>query len=665
MQDINAIITRNFHQNINYLEAYHPTLFSKLSDYDNAVTNGHYIEKYELVYENDGFDVFERTGAKYLYQKQSSKYSSLAAQSIEYGVEENTFEGFASILLSNKQTQAYLEQEPFKHHMSGFAPIINFTQNNTPQDIKLKKIYKYIFFGTGLGLHLTTITKKIEADVYLIVEDDLELFRLSLFTTNYAALAQNAKLIFSIFEDQNEFATTADKFLKEQYYYNHYIKYFQMLSHTNTKRTEFHIAVGSQSHQLFFYHHLLIQYLQPLQYMFNGYKFLNKSLDFSALTSQEKPFLLLAAGPSLQKNIQWVEDNQEKFIIVALSATLSLLEKHQIVPDIITHLDGFKAASLHFTKLKNLKNLQNSLCFFSDRTSLEVLKLFKKEQLYLFENGTTYKENSLKPSSPCVGSLSLQLLLILKVKQFYLLGLDLAVNSQTGATHSTEHSYNRTLDIEKKLDQETIITYKESLFEVAGNMQEKVLTTAHFKSSIDTINLSLKLLKQEFQTIYNLGEGARFLNVKPKNILNIHLQKWKKKDTLEAITTLINQEPLQEFTAEEIQALKNKYNKAEEFQTSLLSYKNMCYKDSKEYLENLLALIEKLTTTQLLKEHELSRVFDGYLRYIISYIFDFFNHENIIEEKVAIEKLNHFLTTHLLQIVTQYMKTLETKLHKG
>jgi len=141
----------NFHLNINYIETYHPTLFSKLSDYDSAVTNGHYIEKYELVYENDDFDVFEKTTATYLYQKQSTKYATLAAQSIEYGVKENTFEGFASVKISNKQTQVYLLEEPFKHHMSGFAPIINFTQNNTPQTIKLKKIFKYIFFGTGLG----------------------------------------------------------------------------------------------------------------------------------------------------------------------------------------------------------------------------------------------------------------------------------------------------------------------------------------------------------------------------------------------------------------------------------------------------------------------------------------------------------------------------------
>ncbi len=665
MQNINEIITNNFHQNINYIESHNPTLFSKLSSYDTAVTNGHYKEKYELVYENDNFDVLEKTTGKYLYQKQSSKYATLAAQSIEYGVQESTFEGFASIHISDEDVQTQLSNKPFAHHMSGFSQIINFTQKNSPQNIKLKNLYKYIFFGTGLGLHFTTIAKKIAAKVYLIIEDDLELFRLSLFTTNYAKLAKNAKLIFSVFENQNEFVTTAQKFLQEQYHYNHYIKFFQMLSHSNEKREEFHVAVGSQSHQLFFYHHLLIQYLQPLEYMFEEYKFLNASLNFSALSSEENPFLLLAAGPSLQKNIGWVKENQEKFIIVALSATLSLLEKHNIIPDIITHLDGFEAASIHFSKLKTLQNFKNSLCFFSDRTSREVLSLFDKEQIYLFENGTTYKQNSLKPSAPDVGSLSFQLLLRLKVKTLYLLGLDLAIDAQTGATHSSEHSYNNRLNIEKRLEKENTITYKETLFEVAGNMQTKVLTTAHFKSSIDTINLSSKLLKQEFQSIYNLGEGAQFLGTLPKNIHNITMKKCYKQETLEHIKSLLQESPLQEFTQEEYQALQNKHYKAQELQCFLLSYQKRDFLDAKEYLESLLELMKGLSNPQLLQEHEISRVIDSYLRYIISYIFDFFNHENKVEDKIAIAALNTSLTMHLLQIIEFYMQKLNTKLNKG
>ena len=51
MQDINTIITKNFNDNIEYIQEHHPKLFTKLSEYDAAVTNGHHKERYELIYE--------------------------------------------------------------------------------------------------------------------------------------------------------------------------------------------------------------------------------------------------------------------------------------------------------------------------------------------------------------------------------------------------------------------------------------------------------------------------------------------------------------------------------------------------------------------------------------------------------------------------------------
>jgi len=395
--------------------------------------------------------------------------------------------------------------------------------------------------------------------------------------------------------------------------------------------------------------------------MFNKYKFLHNSLDFSLLSKNDRPFLLLAAGPSLQKHIQWVQENQKHFIIVALSATLSTLEAHNITPDIITHLDGFDAASIHFTKLKEPYTLQNALCFFSDRSSKEALAHFKKEQIYFFENGTRYKTNSLKPSAPCVGSLSFQLLLILKVKSFYLLGLDLAIDAKTGATHSDDHTYNNHLNTQKKLSEETILTYKESLFQVKGNLQPYVLTTSHFKSSIDAINLSASLVKQKFQTVYNLSDGAQFLETIPKNIYNVQVKEFDKTAYIHKIKNHLKQDALEEFLSTERTKLKSKLTKAQQFQKELFIYQNESFKSTQEFLAKTLQLTQILTNAQVFKEEEISRVFDTYLRYILPYIFDFFNHNDKKDDK-DIVKIHHSLSQHLLQIVKYYMKHIDLKL---
>ena len=114
-----------------------------------------------------------------------------------------------------------------------------------------------------------------------------------------------------------------------------------------------------------------------------------------------------------------------------------------------------------------------------------------------------------------------------------------------------------------------------------------------------------------------------------------------------------------------MQALEDKYTMAKKFHKSLLSYQKADFIDAKDYLETVLELTEELSGKQLLQEYELSRVFDCYLKYIVPYIFDFFNHKNTVDEKRAIRELNSFLTLHLLQIIEFYMQKLETKLSKG
>ncbi|RLA71671.1 MAG: hypothetical protein DRG78_24890, partial [Epsilonproteobacteria bacterium] len=67
-----------FNENIQYLEKEQKELFSKLVALDSAIEQGHYQEKYELVYENNNFDVVDKKTKNYLYNKQSTHHANLA-----------------------------------------------------------------------------------------------------------------------------------------------------------------------------------------------------------------------------------------------------------------------------------------------------------------------------------------------------------------------------------------------------------------------------------------------------------------------------------------------------------------------------------------------------------------------------------------------------------
>lgn len=169
-------VATTYHDNMRYLAENHPELCHTLASLDFAIDAKHYEEKYTLEYTDEGyFDVRELATGALLYAEDSVSYAK-------------------SVL---------------------------------PKKGSLKEIQKVIFFGTGLGTHIEMIDGVIDTPaVYLIVEDDIELFRLSLFVVDYARLAKSVSLVFSVMESEESFEDTFTFFYKKEEVLNDYIQYF-------------------------------------------------------------------------------------------------------------------------------------------------------------------------------------------------------------------------------------------------------------------------------------------------------------------------------------------------------------------------------------------------------------------------------------------------------
>ena len=639
------LLIATFNKNIAYIETSHPKLFAKLVALDTAVANGHYQEQYELVFDNGYFDVLEKHTGNHLYTKNSDKYSELAASSIDYGLENNLFNCSPEHEVSDEKLEYYEKLPLLKDYMSGIAPILNYTQKSMEEKNSLKNIKKFIFFGVGLGLHIQTVNEKINATQYLIVEDDLELFRLSLFTFNYKELSTRAKLHFSVFDDASEFSVVGNEFLYEMYENNKYIKYFEMLSHSDSKRQEFHLCVANQAHLRFSYAAMLKQSLLPLEYLFDSYQFLQKGVSVLGTVLENRPFLLLGAGPSLQKNIETLKKREGEFVIVAVSATLRLLEKENIVPDIIVHLDAFEASLKHF-ELNSINFIKDSICIFSAKTHPLITLRLNKENIFFYEDSTKYKANSFRPSSPCVGSMAYQILLYMKVKNIYLLGLDLAVDSKTGKTHSDGHAYVKTLDLSNQAYDAQEIEYKKHLISIEGNRGINVKTTPHFKTSIDTINYTTQMMKEESQTVINLGDGVVFIDAQYSSfdaLSKNELLKSKKKH----LQSIFSKQICIQTIKDEKYFLKKSLENAFKSRDFLLALSDSSVKNIEEYQKSLLELVSNITNDA---ETDLERVFDTYFRYLLPYIFDFLNREGLEIQEEDFVILNRMVSEHLIKI---------------
>jgi hypothetical protein len=655
MEDINTLVTQNFNDNITYFESSHPELFSKLQAFDSALQNNHYKEKYELVYEQNNFEVIELGSKKTLYEHKADTYASVAAKSVNTDIDNNVFITFHQRKITQEQLDELKQEAPFTNHLEGFAPILYHIQEASKDKKTVAGLEKFIFFGTGLGTHIESIHTKIKSQIYFIIEDDLELFRLSLFTTNYKKLAQDAKLVFSVFDDKDQFADKIHTFLNLEYQYNHYIKYFHMLNHPEDKLSQMHKVLTAQPHLTFFYNDMLTDYTRPLKYLTQKYNFLTQKLSLNDKHLRDKPFLLLAAGPSLQKNKEWLIQNHQNYVIVAVAATLPFLDSVHIAPDILVQLDGKLKAMLHFEKVQNKNLFKESILIFSDKVPQVTLDLFDKNNLFFFENATRNKHNSLFLSAYCVGSVAFEILLRLGVKNIYLLGLDMAIDSKTGLTHSESHVAARKIENTEDSDEQSTLGYLSTLVNIDGNHQEKVTTTQHFLSSIEMINHLLSTIKQSQQKIFNLSDGALFVNTTPAFSSELHIEKSIDKIKIHNhILKLCLQNSSSHLTTKEKSDLFAKNTHAQEMKKLIATHLQQNTKTNEEYINNLVTLSSKLLTNEYITHYELSRIYGAYLKYIIPFIIHFLqNLSTDIQDK---EIINKFLLEHLMKITDYYIE---------
>ena len=643
-----------FHANIQYLAQNHRDVYNKLAAFDSAVANNHYQNRYELIIRDDYFDVVELSSQNYLYNSSSIEYANIASKSINYKRDSNVFETFKKLPI-----------EVDANVFVDIAPTLRYIKQNSDSSSEMQSIKKFIFFGTGLGTHITEIDKKINATVYLIVEDDIELFKLSLFATKYYELGQKSELVFSVFDSKEEFSPKANQFLNNKFYYNHYIKYFPMLNHSEEKMKEFHLRVISQTHHVFFYKDILTQYLTPLKYMRENFMFLNMLRSYEHTSLNTKPVIMLAAGPSLAANITWLKQHKEKFIIVALSSTLNILERENITPDIVTHMDAFESSTVHFDRLQSLDFLKDTLFLFSARIQESIVKKLNREHIFFYENGTSYKLNVGNLSAACVGSTTYLILLALGVKELYLLGLDLALNEKTGSTHSEEHHFSEKLDLDSAHSHNDVMAFSKTVIKTAGNFAKEVYTKPEYLLSIESINASSTGFKKENQHVYNLNNGALFYNTTPTPIDTIMLDSWQSinKETLsQEMQEAFTQTASSSTTPDELTLLQERVHQAKLRREQVLAQMSYSFVSYSEFLGSLSLLFERFTAVHSNTEYDISLILQEYSKFIYTFIFDFFNTKNLTDTDTHIKELNAMLCKALLRILDEYIEKLEESL---
>lgn len=221
--------------------------------------------------------------------------------------------------------------------------------------------------------------------------------------------------------------------------------------------------------------------------------------DFVKIFPQNMPCIVVAAGPSLEKNVDILKQAKGKALIICVDTALNFLIKRGIIPDMTCTIDPQKGTT-YFTR-PELKEIPIAVSSDSDYRSL--MAIGNIEPIYFSTtNGffqKLYKERGKNieyfDGGGSVGTVCFHLGVRLGFKTIILIGQDLAFTNRkahAGMGKATEKdlAYNMLM--------------------VDGYYGDKVLTRADFKHYIDWYNMRIPQLEDIH--VINATEGGAKLN---------------------------------------------------------------------------------------------------------------------------------------------------------
>lgn len=659
MEDINkleSILFENFNNNLEFLKLNDELLFNKVTLLNEMINQGVYKERFfiEYIQEEKEFDIFDVATQTYLYNKNPKKTIDRLTNSVNksqkqvFSLNDNgLFIRFNNdIELTSNERYDVLNQRLYSDlfkYFEIFGPIC---------DKDFKEIDKFIFLGTHLSKHMIGIAKNLKCKNYFIYENNLEIFRLSLFTINYQK-SVNSNIIFSIMDSEDIFNNKVQTFLEIDNYSNYNIKYSKVNYITDTEinnfLTNFHISKNSY-----------FDYTKILYDVFSSTaKNFSKKRRFLQLKNNEysidTPVIFVGAGPSLNDNIDWLKENQNKFIIAAMGATYKKLIDNSIRVDIIFTVDPKYSilSQTHFKK-EDKSYLENKIVIASVNTPEKILNLFNSQKLFLYETLIPLKENANTYTGASVGEIALAILLNLNFINIYLLGIDLTI-TDSGETHYEGYSNSK----HKKIDINSVNSVfsngksenlDKDIITVKKNNGEIGLTTRMFALSLNIYTTMIASQKKSWQNIYNLSENAAFIEnieyLSPKSIVLNNINDFYTEE-------FIFYKLLLEKSSFRLNLLeKELIDKNISFLNSLDFKKYFNFKTIEEFKIKLEKLIFRLLNHN---DNILNLILSNYFNLTLPFVYMSCNFENLDKEGDKLKRFKNEFTKQLEVLINDYL----------
>ncbi len=387
-----------------------------------------------------------------------------------------------------------------------------------------------LIFGIGMGYHIEMLCNKHNYRNITIIEHEIKNLKTSMYCINWMKilkkLAKGTSITIHLSKGkgyEEEYETTLKNHCFRLFptigistiIYNHYPD-ADKYSRDKKIIEEFAIYIKSSN-----------ELIGPeAQRLFNANENIKNGFDAIDLDksklSTEKIIAIVGAGPSLDKYINTIVKNREKFYLVSAGSGLSSLVKLGIFPDLHFELEFQILAStlLKYIDKEYKLNKLNIICTYE--ASPEYPKLFNNAYMFIPESSelTTEfgNEHILKQGGITCTNGATALLSRITDDEIYLIGLDFA---HTGGQHHSKTNISMNDKLPKNLELvHTCMKNASIVMEVKDTSGNNVLTSPGLNAA--RINMEYAL-KNQTGKYYNCSyganiNGAEFLSVNDLNL---------------------------------------------------------------------------------------------------------------------------------------------------
>ena len=411
------------------------------------------------------------------------------------------------------------------------------TYNAKTQEYKKLREYPYLyFFGIGNGNEIESLLENSKLERVVLIEPEIEMLYIAFNLNDFSDYITSAKIVFLLpsqltFElALRLFGQHKSRFYAKVYNLHVLLPFYEEYNNDIINVNE--TLIKAINYVISFSGNDVTDNLTGLKHHIQNTPIMLKNGKLSELITKKNCniAIIVSTGPSLHKQLSRLKKIQDYATIISVDASLPILEKHSIKPDIVTSIERVEPTSMFFKKTS--KNFQKEIIMLS--ASLQhpdTIKAIKGKKVlamrpfdynrYFHLDDYGYIGNGMSSAN-----LAYELAIKMQYTKIVLIGQDLAF-AKDGNSHSEGHIFN-TNNV-KKSD-----TQDENLIEAYGGDGKVASAFAWilFRNSFEQI---IETNGENIKTINATEGGARIkgsIEMPFKDVIESYIDKTCKKEEI-------------------------------------------------------------------------------------------------------------------------------------